>query len=139
MLGIFLREPLLDWQREARGMHASGKDYASLKIRLAKRRLAGSHPSDITIAELEAKHGGKPYWKALVAIVEGDSEVNQRAKYPHQRGVATENERRRGAVGGGDGVDMDVLSVEDQVACLLDQAMDSNVLGRAWWGWRPWL
>ena len=31
------------------------------------------------------------------------------------------------------------LSVEKQVDCLLDQAMDPNVLGRVWQGWEPWM
>lgn len=31
------------------------------------------------------------------------------------------------------------LSVEKQVDCLLDQAMDPNVLGRVWVGWEPWI
>lgn len=31
------------------------------------------------------------------------------------------------------------LSVEQQVDCLLDQAMDPNVLGRVWMGWEPWV
>ena len=138
VLGIFLREPLLEWQREARGMKASSAAYASLKIKLAKRRLAGAHPSDVTVAELEAKHGGKPYWKALVAIVEGDSKINKRACFPHKRGLAAE-EGVGSAERGEDDVEGSVLSVEDQVLCLLDQAMDPNVLGRTWWGWRPWL
>lgn len=31
------------------------------------------------------------------------------------------------------------LSAEEQVDCLLDQAMDPNVLGRVWVGWEPWI
>lgn len=31
------------------------------------------------------------------------------------------------------------LSVENQVDCLLDQAMDPNVLSRVWVGWEPWI
>lgn len=31
------------------------------------------------------------------------------------------------------------LSVEQQVDCLLDQAMDQNVLGRVYVGWDPWM
>lgn len=31
------------------------------------------------------------------------------------------------------------LSVDEQVDCLLDQAMDPNVLGRVWAGWEPWI
>lgn len=30
-------------------------------------------------------------------------------------------------------------SVEEQVACLIDQATDENLLGRAWVGWEPFL
>ena len=30
------------------------------------------------------------------------------------------------------------LSAEKQVECLLDQAMDPNVLGRVWVGWESW-
>lgn len=31
------------------------------------------------------------------------------------------------------------LSVEKQVACLIDQATDPNVLGRTYEGWEPWM
>ena len=31
------------------------------------------------------------------------------------------------------------LSVESQVACLVDHALDSNILGRAYAGWEPWM
>ena len=31
------------------------------------------------------------------------------------------------------------LAVEVQVACLLNQATDPNLLGRVWTGWDPWV
>jgi len=31
------------------------------------------------------------------------------------------------------------LSVESEVACLMDHAMDPNVLGRTYQGWEPWM
>ena len=31
------------------------------------------------------------------------------------------------------------LSPEQQVACLLNQATDRNILGRVWAGWEPWM
>ena len=31
------------------------------------------------------------------------------------------------------------LSVEQQVAALIDQAKDPNILGRTWAGWEPWV
>ena len=30
-------------------------------------------------------------------------------------------------------------SVEEQIACLIDHATDSNILGRTWNGWEPWV
>lgn len=30
-------------------------------------------------------------------------------------------------------------SVENQIACLIDQATDPNILGRAYHGWEPWV
>ena len=46
----------------------------------------------------------------------GEKEVDIRAKLPHKG-----------------------LTVEQQVACLLNQATDPNILGRAWAGWEPWM
>lgn len=31
------------------------------------------------------------------------------------------------------------LSVEQQVAALIDQATDPNILGRTYAGWEPWM
>jgi DNA-dependent protein kinase catalytic subunit len=31
------------------------------------------------------------------------------------------------------------LTVEQQVACLLNQATDANILGRTWVGWAPFM
>ena len=31
------------------------------------------------------------------------------------------------------------LSVESQVACLIDHAIDPNILGRTYDGWEPWM
>ena len=31
------------------------------------------------------------------------------------------------------------LSVEQQVAALIDQATDPNILGRTYGGWEPWM
>ncbi len=31
------------------------------------------------------------------------------------------------------------LTPEQQAECLIDQATDPNILGRAWLGWEPWI
>ncbi|KAL3131372.1 hypothetical protein ABBQ38_007687 [Trebouxia sp. C0009 RCD-2024] len=135
IMGVFMREPLLDWQREARVVNAKrsagaiAKDSVSaadtldpqdmhinLKIDNALQKLSGKHPADIMLLELAAKHASSAHWKALQAIVKGDNSHNFRAT-----------------------VDGDALDVNDQVQCLLDQATDPNILGRTWQGWKPYL
>ena len=129
MLGVFLREPLLDWQKEARSLRSSSAAYASLKVGLAKQRLAGRHPSDVTVAELEAKHATKSHWRALVAIVEGDAKHNERARLPHT-GLHTSAADSEAAK---------PRRVEQQGTGLLDLATAPTILGRTWAGWKPWL
>ena len=31
------------------------------------------------------------------------------------------------------------LSVEDQVKCIIEQAVDTNILGRTFYGWEPFI
>ncbi|GMH34457.1 hypothetical protein BSKO_02291 [Bryopsis sp. KO-2023] len=132
IMEAFLREPLLDWQREAqvlskiKGKKVAQGDvehreemHAQLKVEHSKQKLRGKHPVDIMLSELAGRHGGKPYWRTLEAVVRGDPNTNRRAQVKCK--------------GGG------VLSCEEQVECLLDQATDGNILGRTWWGWRPWI
>ena len=131
VMGVFLREPLLDWQKEARILRTEGGVHAGLKVELAKARLSGRHPAAITVAELTAGHSRQPHWKALKAIVEGDPHRDERAR------VRAAVEQKSG--GGRPGVSGTALSVEQQVACLLDQATDPNILGRTWEGWKPFV
>ena len=130
-MGVFLREPLLDWQKEARLLRTEGGAHAGLKVELAKARLSGRHPAAITVAELQAGHSRQPHWQALKAIVEGDRHRDDRAKIR----VVTQQSHGRGGQGSPGGV----LTVEQQVACLLDQATDPNILGRTWEGWKPFV
>eukprot|EP00884_Botryococcus_braunii_P014588 jgi/Botrbrau1/2312/Bobra.39_1s0001.1 len=132
---IFLREPILEWQKEARALQdvgsrgrvpaqvdsaaSSENTHISLKVGITQEKLEGRHPSDIMRAELVSKHGGKPWWSGLQAVVQGDSAHNARARF--------------------DGGPSASLTPEQQAACLLDQATDANVLGRMYSGWRPWL
>ena len=130
-MGVFLREPLLDWQKEARLLRTEGAVHAGLKVELAKARLSGRHPAAITVAELQAGHSRQSHWKALKAIVEGDKQRDERAR------IAAAIEQANG--GSKQGVPAKVLSVDQQVACLLDQATDPNILGRTWEGWKPFV
>ena len=61
-------------------------------------------------------HKSNPWYKPMEAVCLGDEAVNIRAREPESG-----------------------LSVESQVACLIDQAMDPNILGRTYTGWEPWM
>jgi DNA-dependent protein kinase catalytic subunit len=55
-------------------------------------------------------------FKAFENVVLGDVKDNVRAELPNTG-----------------------LSVEQQVAALIDQATDPNILGRTYGGWEPWI
>lgn len=66
--------------------------------------------------ELKLGFEKDPAFPGMQSVALGTKEHNIRAKLP--------------AAG---------LSVEQQVDCLLDQAMDQNVLGRVYAGWEAWM
>ncbi len=110
-------------------LSTEGAAHAGLKVELAKARLSGSHPAEVTVAELEAMHTRRSHWKPLKALVEGDPQRNERAR------IRAATEQDGNIVDGHGGR----LSVEQQVACLLDQATDPNILGRTWEGWKSFV
>ena len=66
--------------------------------------------------DLALGHKANSWYKQMEAVCLGDSSVNIRAREPEKD-----------------------LSVESQVACLMDHAMDPNILGRTYGGWEPWM
>ncbi|KAK9832515.1 hypothetical protein WJX81_003666 [Elliptochloris bilobata] len=136
ILEVYLREPLVEWQREARVLQAMRRkkrdaspaepgssvadiSHISEKIGVVSRKLAGQHPAEILITELTARHAGTKHWSALQALVRGDAAHDKRAAV-----LAKGNAN---------------LSEQEQAVCLLEMATDAKILGRAYSGWRPWL
>lgn len=66
--------------------------------------------------ELQLGHGKASYFRDLELVLLGDASKDVRAKHPEHD-----------------------LSVEQQVAGLIDLATDPNILGRFWIGWEPWM
>lgn len=66
--------------------------------------------------DLQLGHKKYPWYKEMESVCLGDRAVNVRAREPESG-----------------------LSVESEVACLMDHAMDPNVLGRTYQGWEPWM
>ncbi|KAM9337515.1 DNA-dependent protein kinase catalytic subunit [Symphorus nematophorus] len=127
-MDVFVKEPSLDWKNfELKQLKKGGtwtKDvntkeinwYPLQKVNFARRKLEGANPAAITSEELKLGFEKNSAFSGMQAVALGTKEYNVRAQLP--------------AAG---------LSVEKQVDCLLDQAMDQNVLGRVWVGWEPWV
>ncbi|XP_068717854.1 DNA-dependent protein kinase catalytic subunit-like isoform X1 [Montipora capricornis] len=124
-MDVFIKEPSLDWQVFARkqaktqGINSEDKDaawYPRQKIQNARKKLEGFNPAFVMRDDLMLGHKSNPWYKPMEAVCLGDEAVNIRAREPESG-----------------------LSVESQVACLIDQAMDPNILGRTYDGWEPWM
>nr|XP_019943216.1 PREDICTED: DNA-dependent protein kinase catalytic subunit [Paralichthys olivaceus] len=126
-MDVFVKEPSLDWKNfELKQLKKGGswtKDintkeinwYPLQKVNFARGKLEGANPAAIISEELKLGFEKDPAFPGMQSVALGSQEHNIRAKLP--------------AAG---------LSAEQQVDCLLDQAMDPNVLGRVWVGWESW-
>ncbi|XP_028413162.1 DNA-dependent protein kinase catalytic subunit-like [Dendronephthya gigantea] len=123
-MDVFVKEPSLDWQNFARKQAEKQKLnlndmtdlawYPKEKINSAKRKLKGENPAEIMKQDLESGHKKAGYYEEMLSVLLGDKQHNQRARHY-------------------------VNTVENQVACLIDQATDPNILGRTYHGWEPWV
>lgn len=66
--------------------------------------------------DLALGHKLTSWYKSMENVCLGDAKTNIRAQEPESG-----------------------LSVESQVACLIDHAIDPNILGRTYDGWEPWM
>ncbi|KAK2886235.1 hypothetical protein Q8A73_020181 [Channa argus] len=126
-MDVFVKEPSLDWKNfELKQLKKGGTWMENVntkeinwfplqKVNFARRKLEGVNPAVITSEELKLGFEKDSAFPDMQSVALGTEEHNIRAKLP--------------AAG---------LSVEQQVDCLLDQAVDPNVLGRVYGGWEPW-
>ncbi len=120
-MDVFIKEPLLDWEKLARKLareQSGGAEdnvnvwFPKQKIDIAKRKLNRENPAYITVAELkESIHASAPYFKSLQQIVLGETGVNIRASVKEK-----------------------CTSTKEQVDCLVEQATDPNLVGRTYNG-----
>jgi DNA-dependent protein kinase catalytic subunit len=127
VMAVFVQEPLLDWATYARRLADQQKSLAGgdgdalwfpkKRIEIATQKLNGWNPAFITEKELrESTQSTKPYLNNIIRVVRGDAKENARAQAKDK-----------------------CVSVKEQVDCLVDQATDPAILGRAWVGWGPFL
>ncbi|XP_065059919.1 DNA-dependent protein kinase catalytic subunit-like isoform X2 [Rhopilema esculentum] len=130
-MNIFVNEPLVDWQANARkqsirmdGADTSANWYPKEKIEICKLKLMGVNSCYITGEELRLGKGKKPYFKKMLDIAYGNPKRNIRARLLEE---ADEEPTKF------------ILTTEQQVACLIDQATDPNILGKTFVGWEPYV
>jgi DNA-dependent protein kinase catalytic subunit len=121
---VFIRDPLLDWIKMARGKVTNGTSqmlemeaniYPRDKLKVVQMKLNGYNPVTVMLSEMEnTRHKEQPYTGQLFQTVRGASH------------------RPRAAMAGG------ILPLCDQVDALLDMSIDPDILGRAWSGWAPY-
>ena len=112
-MDIFLRDPLIDWERDAfnSGRKANAAQHIQDRITRACGKLELENPGVMILEECAPKHKGSSYWKNLCALL-GDSNAEQSRK---------------------------CADVDEQVRSLIDLATNPDILAVAWSGWRPWL
>jgi len=116
VMDIFLREPLIDWEREALSTHAkTGANeggHIQAKIARACGKLELDHPIHVVIDQCSIKHAHGAYWEDLNRLLSENISAPPQAK---------------------------CHDVEEQVSTLIDLATNPEILAVAWSGWRPWL
>jgi len=144
---IFIREPLLDWAADARRKGEDVDFMPRKRLRFLSHRLQGRHPAKILNEEL--KDNPQHWIKKMMQVPSAEKGctcsnavetnfhcVNCRRPWPTfmeavcaglgDKGSREENYKIDG-----------VLTPEQQADCLIRQATDPAVLGRAWEGWAP--
>ncbi|KAL8588517.1 hypothetical protein ACOMHN_043866 [Nucella lapillus] len=125
-MDVFVKEVSVDWMQLAQRQRSEGQEpeeaeedmtwYPKQKVQSAARKLRGDNPCYITRDELQLGHSKKPALEHFKSVVLGDKKENIRAQLPEKG-----------------------LTEEQQIAALIDQATDPNILGRTYIGWEPWM
>lgn len=119
---LFIREPLLDWTTESKRRGITDLDFLpKRRLQFLSQRLQGIHPASVLKDELMdnqtawVKDMARRSSKPLEVMVAGLEDEERAKVYRSSR----------------------PLSPSEQADCLIRQATDPNILGRAWEGWAP--
>ena len=108
--------------------YSSGVTYAKGRIKSAKDKLTGINPCVIVRNDLMSGiHKKSPYLEYYINVVTGLNERNSKSQLVYKRSEFLEKSENY------------ILSVEDQVKCIIEQSVDTNILGRTWVGWEPYI
>eukprot|EP00930_Biecheleria_cincta_P034831 TRINITY_DN24017_c0_g1_i1.p1 TRINITY_DN24017_c0_g1~~TRINITY_DN24017_c0_g1_i1.p1 ORF type:complete len:2972 (-),score=592.94 TRINITY_DN24017_c0_g1_i1:290-8146(-) len=120
---LFIREPLLDWTELSRRKGNVDLEFVPRKrLRYVQQRLQGIHPAAILKEELG---DSTVAWVRELVRIQSEGSLEAIAAGLH-------DPRRKEIYLRGK-----PLSPAEQADCLIAQATDPNILGRAWEGWAP--
>lgn len=116
-MNVFIKEPSLEWMDWQLRENTPGgyKWCPEKKLEHVRRKLEGASSVEIMVEELEDRFGKKVHIDKYIEYVKGNQRDNVRAKLSGN------------------------LSVEQQVACLIDHATDFNLLSRLFGGFEAWV
>lgn len=142
ILDVFIKEPSIDWIGNAMKIakknlneemqHHAGLQYAKSRINCVKDKLDGINPCVITCHDLKnGTHKDSRYLKYFVDVATGANAVKEIGGERHylmerKRLLEEKGEKYR-------------LTIEEQVRCIIEQAIDPDILSRTWNGWLPYV
>lgn len=109
---VFVKEPSLEWITYSGRFEAL---HGCSKVSQARKKLEGVNPVEPFIQDLQVNCNLRENKDSYISLVKGDVKEDIRARKGH------------------------VVSIEEQIDCLLDLATDRNVLGRMYEGYCPWI
>lgn len=123
-LEVFVKEPTLDWLIRSKTKTGNRKNddhwNPEKRIETVRRKIDGENPMKILIEELNSGSvsTNKDLHAAYVDMINGDSNTirNKFKESPNS----------------------EILTVEDQVTCLIELATDKAILASTYIGWDPW-
>lgn len=118
-MDVFIKEPNLDWLYQSkRDSEKSSEWDASLRLKIASKKLSGANPRKLIEDELEHSIISEypDYYRGYLKLLKGDEQSNIRARLPDEN-----------------------LNVGEQIQCLIDLASDPAILGVTYGGFQPWI
>ena len=115
--------------RESKDLKGSfSVEYAKGRINSAKNKLAGVNPCVIVRDDLMTGiHKKSQYLEFYINVATGRKEREKDSSFTYKRAEWLEQ---------GENIK---LSVEDQVKCIIEQSVDTNILGRTYYGWESFI
>lgn len=126
-LEVFINEPTLDWLLSSKLKRVGNNEGSNItpaawnpekRIDIVKQKIDGVNPTNIITEELSFGNLKDPVLKAYKSMINGNEDcIRQKFK---------------------DSPSGEILTVEDQITCLIEMATDKAILATTYLGWDAW-